>query len=157
MNPINTNYLSPNKFKIVMERFPNIEFFAQTVRMPSSVGQTIKMNTNVPYVYHETSDKVIFSDLVVEFILEEDLRTYEELLTWQINAASKTREDFNPFSDMTVMFLTNNSNTNANIKFHNVIPEQLSEFTLTPKMSENAPIVLSVNFKFSHITFERAP
>jgi hypothetical protein len=149
MTEINNNYFSPNKFQVVINRFPNVEFFAQDANIPGFTSGNVLRSTTAPSDYYEIGDKIQYNDFKIDFILDEDMETFKEIFNWAMMASVKKRKDFNPFSDITVIVLTNNSNRNFSFVVKNAFPYLLNDVDLSVRKSEDAPIVMSVLFKYS--------
>lgn len=147
---INQNFLSPNKFRVVITRFPNLEFFAQSVNIPGFETDSVHVPTNAPNDYYEIGDKIKFNELKIDFILDEDIQTFKEIFNWSMLSQTTSRKDFKPFSDITIMVLTNNSNINFQYTIHNAFPYIMDDIDMSTKRSEDSPVLMSVRFKYSH-------
>jgi len=151
-NVTNYNNLSPNKFKIVIDRFPGVNFFAQRVMVPDvSIGQT-PIHTNRAVDYNVVGDKIVFADLIVSFLIDEDLKSYGEILNWIYKAGDSELDA--PFCDLKIIALTNNSNSNRQFKFCNAFPHTLGSVLFDSTVSEDQPLSMDVMFKFSHFVLE---
>ena len=149
----NQNLLSPNKFRLAIARFPNIEFFAQSAPIPGFTTGSVYIPTGAPNDYYEIGDKIRFNDFKVSFILDVNMQTFQEVLSWSNMAmVSKRGAGFNPYSDITVVPLDNQSNANLLFTIHNAFPSDMSDVDLSVKKSEDAPITMDVLFKYSHYT-----
>lgn len=149
----NLSLFSPNKFRVVIQRFPGVNFFAQKLTLPTvTLGQT-KISTNEYVDFYTPGDKVQYEDLTIEFVLDEDLVSYIQLKEWMVDAARKElykkneKNDFR-FSDMQIIALTNNSNKNKAIQFYNTFPYSITPIPIDTRLSEEA-ITVSVVFKYS--------
>ena len=77
----NRNFLSPTGFKFTLSRAPKVAFFGNSVNIPSltlgvAVQPTYLKDIDVP------GDKIVFEDLVLRFIVDEDLSNYIEIQNW---------------------------------------------------------------------------
>ena len=80
----NSNFLQATGFKIVIyrQRFANLEFFAQTVSHPSVSISPTQISYRKTDIF-EPGDKLIYDDLQIDAIVDEDMHVYEEMLNWQ--------------------------------------------------------------------------
>ena len=81
MPEIINNYLSPASFTISIDRMPNVEFFAQAVSIPGISASPVELNTPLRTFYAQ-QDKLSYDDLSVQFILDENMTNYQEVLGW---------------------------------------------------------------------------
>lgn len=149
----NFNLLSPNKFRIVINRFKDVSMFAQRVVIPGATMGTPMRPTNRYTDYFELGDKILYEDLIVSFLLDEDLETQESILQWMKEGAS-SELDSERFSDLSLIVLTNNSNKNKTYKFYNTFPYTTTSAMLDTGLTEDNPLTLDVIFKFSHYEIE---
>lgn len=148
----NTTPLSTNKFKIVMERFPNTEMFSQAVVMPAvTLGASIRP-TNTWVDYKLAGDKVEFDDLIISIIIDEDLQGYGEILAWMKDCADSELDPL--YSDITVIGLSGQYNENKRFKFYNCFPYNIGNVVFDVRATEDVPLTVDVIFKFSHFLVE---
>lgn len=147
--PTNLNLFSPNKFLITIPLFPTVQFFAQDCEIPAvSIGK-VKMSTNKNLGFPDVGDKLDFEDLTVNFILDEDMAGPKEIYQWMWDATDRNRKDFNPFQDMTITALTNNSNANFRVTYKHCVPYSISRVDMSTKRSEDQPNLMTVQFAYS--------
>ena len=151
-NVTNFNLQSPNKFKIVIDRFPGVNFFAQRINIPDVTIGTSPVFTNRVVDYTVVGDKIVFGDVIISFLLDEDLKAYKEILGWIYKAGDSELNI--PFCDMKVIGLTNNSNSNTTFKFYNAFPYTIGNILLDTTISEDSPLSIDITFKFSHFQIE---
>ncbi len=76
-----TNYLSPVSFKIVIDRLPQTEFTTQRVQLPQ-LSMTAPQVASPIHNIFQTPDRMDYSDLDLSFIVDENMKNYEEILRW---------------------------------------------------------------------------
>jgi hypothetical protein len=79
--PINKNFLSPLNFTFVLKRSPNLNFFVQSINIPSlSLGSFMGPSPllNIPY----SGDHIEYSNLQVQFKIDENFQNYMEIFNW---------------------------------------------------------------------------
>ena len=159
--PANKNFLQTDKWVFTMTKMPNLVYFVQSATIPAvSIGEAM-----VPTPYSETykaGDKMVFEPLSLTFLVDEDLRTWEEIFNWMKgltfpnNAQEyRTQQKSGLYSDATLELVTNNYTRNFRIKFIRCFPTFLSDISLT--YTENADITptCSVTFRYDTFSIER--
>lgn len=150
----NLSTLSPNKFTIVINKFKPLAFFAQSIIIPSSsIGQN-RMPTNRSKVWSTPGDTIEYDDLVIGFILDEDLKAYQQIKAW-MEAIVNDPDPKDRFSDITIYLLTNNSTKNFTFTFKDTYPFTLGTIAMDTTQGEDQALTLDVTFK--HTTFDIAP
>ena len=159
----NTNYLAPTGFKILISRenAPNMQYFAQNIMHPSMDIDTIdfsyKRLSNLPLV----GDKISMGALVIDFILDEDLKAYEDIFDWlqrivqqPVNTGGARFENsgttsLSTFADLTVTILTSKNNSNRQIRYKNAFPTSLGDIQFASS-SDGTYINVPVTFRFDY-------
>jgi len=150
----NFSALSPNRFRVVINLFPQLSFFAQKVVLPGiTMGQNT-MPTNKNLQWSTPGDTLHYDDLVISFMIDEDMIAYRILKKWQ---EEMTLEELpgRRFSDLSIMVMTNNSTNNLEYRFMDTYPVLMSGLLLDTAQDENVPFTVDVSFKHSH--FEIRP
>tara|TARA_B100000287_G_scaffold337445_1_gene323261 strand:- start:103 stop:666 length:564 start_codon:yes stop_codon:yes gene_type:complete len=77
----NRNFLAPTGFRLVLNRAPKVAFFANAANIP---GITLGEATQPTYLKDipTPGDKIVFDDLNIRFLVDEDLKNYMELQDW---------------------------------------------------------------------------
>ena len=79
--PENLSYLSPSGFKSIINKLPNVNYFCQGVTLPGISLNAVPLAT--PFVSIPVpGDRVEFQDLMVRFIIDEEMRNYQEIYDW---------------------------------------------------------------------------
>jgi hypothetical protein len=156
--PDNLNHLSPVGFTMTLEKAPNLEFKVQDCTLPSLSLPAIPIATrhtamNVP------GETMTFTELDVTFIVDEDMRNYEEIQKWMyaLSAAKnfqsfKDLKDENPEGekqDVKLNILTNKDNQNIVITFLDAFPTSLSQINFSAAAGEIESIICSVTFAYT--------
>ena len=79
--PDNRNFLSPTGFKFTLKRVPKVSFFCNSANIPDL---TLGVATQPTYLkdIDIPGDKIIFGDLNLRFLVDENLENYMELQNW---------------------------------------------------------------------------
>lgn len=167
--PANKNFLSPFGFKFFLKKTPNINWFVQTVNLPSvSIQNTIKPNpfVNIPV----TGDHIDYGELKVSFKVDEDLKNYLEIYNWLVgigfpdnfdqykNIAPKLNRQITGnvdpltgnsiYSDATLLLLSSNMNPTTEITFIDAFPVAISELKFNSTLIDVQYLEAFVTFVF---------
>lgn len=153
----NTNLLQPSGFKIVIDRqkFPNIEWFAQSVDHPSVglpvANASFRRVTEVP----EPGDRLEFPEVTFNVILDEEMGVYTEAYNWMKRLVEKkytpptAMDAENPPSecDITMLILNSNNRKQKSIIYRNAFPTNIGNIPMGAE-SEPNPILVPISFQY---------
>jgi hypothetical protein len=144
--------LQTNKFQVVIERFPAIEYYTQQVPIPGfSIGTPVQY-TNNRYDLKRAGDKIEFEDVIVSFLVDENLQSIRSLLEWTNLAVSSIDDEVTVYSDMSILLYTGNKAYNKRITFHNSFPYATSGTGLDITTPSDNPLSIDASFKYTHYT-----
>lgn len=157
--PTNRNFLSPLGFKFVLTRAPAIEYFVQTVNVPSL--NLSPANVPSPFVKMPfAGDHIDFGDLSLSFKIDEDFKNYLEIYNWikglgfpdsfqqYSNVANSTAAGEGVYSDATLIILTSSKNPNIEIRFKNIYPYSLDSVQFDTTQTDVEYVSTTVSFKY---------
>lgn len=170
-SPSNSNsisFLSPLKFSFSIKKLPNVNFFAQSLILPSITLPPTFVPT--PFVkLPKPGDHLEYGEIQVTFRVDEDMRNYREIFVW-LNALGfpenfeqykaladkdsilNVGEDDALVSDATIMIYDSNSNKNIEIKIIDMFPTSLLDLLFDMKPEGNIEYVESTaTFSFLRI------
>jgi len=120
---------------------------------------------NTPFtVVNEPGDQVTFEPLVVQFIVDEEMRNWLEVWDWMTGLGFvREFKDFTNIkssvygleSDATMTILTANMNAQIHVKFENIFPISLSEIQFTSTDADTQAITATATFNYTSYTVER--
>ena len=138
----NRNFLSPLGYKFVLNRAPKVAFFANSANIPGiELGTTEQPNylRKIPV----PGDIMVFDDLTLRFMIDENLENYMEIQNWMrgLGFPESLREiynlqnqedlqnfiqtvfqsEMNIYSDGTLFVLTNTEVNNFKVKIQGII------------------------------------
>lgn len=169
---INQNYLQSIGFNVIIDRLPTVSYFATSVNVAGIETSNTRMGTPFAAI-PLPSDHPRFGAFSLEFIVDEDLRNWEELMTWLVGisfpeshdqwktlvgtskGAFKAGKENNIYSDITIQTLTSAKNPKMEITYHNAIPNGIQGFVLTATGKDTDIITSTVGFDYSHFTIKR--
>lgn len=158
----NRNFLSPIGFKMQLEGYPKVTYFAQTASLPgisvNTVEQPTIMGRPIPYEAHGLN----FEPFNFTFLVDENLENYLILQNWMRGIAGggeSVKEriallDQNYFvrCDASLAVLNSNFATNFFVLFKDLFPTSLTalEFNATVDGTEYA----TATAEFRYISYE---
>lgn len=145
-NPSELDYLRPNGFRFQIHNIPNVSFFCQAANIPQmSLGQQ-EVQTPLSNLYFP-GEKLQFGELIIRFLVQEDMANYSELYNWLVGLGSpedhkqftnyvdgqryrfpnqnNRSKDMGQFSDASLFVLDSNNNPNVKFTFVDCFPISL--------------------------------
>ena len=170
MVDINKSILNKNNFKLLIQKVPTVEYFVQTVTIPGVTFEETVLPVGVGVDVYFHCDKVSFDTLNVSFLVDEDLKNYQEMYDWMtqivpianpsdyqslagstmstLGVSSHDGEDTNLTSQITLVTNTNKNIPNKYFRFYDCFPISLGSLELQSG-SETAPVTCDVQFRFN--------
>ena len=143
----NRNFLAPVGFKFTLAKYPKVDFFSNSARIPElSLGTAIQpsylKDIDVP------GEKLTYGDLTIRFLVDENMENYMAVHNWlkgigfpetpqqfkdQITDDEGIRDEKLVFSDGSLHILSSNFQDVAIVKFQDLFPVGLTslEFDAT--------------------------
>ena len=140
--------LSPNKFKVVINLFRDVAFWATACNVPAVTMGANKVSTSRSIDFWTPGDKIEYEDLHLTLMIDRDMLGYRILKEWSENIVNSEVARPKLYSDMQVIFLDNNMNANLQLSFKNCFPQSLSGIQMGANIAPDAPLTTEVNFKF---------
>jgi len=164
----NRNFLSPTGFKFLLKRCPKVAFFCNQANIPDlTLGianqPTWLKDIDVP------GDKILFGDLNLRFLVDEDLGNYMEIQRWirglgypesmqefrdlESNSVLSSSQYFkdgdNIYSDGTLQILNSNSIARFQVFFKDLFPYRLSTISFDATDTDIRYFTADVDFKYT--------
>ena len=163
----NRNFLSPTGFKFTLTRTPKVGFFCNQANIPDlnlgiAVQPTYLKDLDTP------GDKIIFGDLNLRFLVDENLENYMEIQNWirglgypeklnqfvDLEESGLVRGNYlkdrqNIYSDGTLQVLTSSQLPNFQVTFKDLFPYSLSTVTFDATDSDIQYFTADVSFKYT--------
>ena len=168
----NLNFLSPIGFRFQLQRAPNVEYFCQSVTMPTlSINEVPQPSAfvNIP----RPGDKVTYGELTIRFRIDEDMTNYLELHDWIValghpddlsqfkslnpmtpGARSEGFQD-ETYSDGSVIVLSSNNNANIRIAFQDMFPLSIAPLTFDTTITEIEYLEADCTLQYKKFTIEK--
>ena len=160
--PSNANFLSPLGFKFQIKKAPNVNFYVQSVVMPSiTLGSTY---VPTPFVRQPfAGDHIEYGDLSVTFKMDEDMKSYLEIYNWLVGIGKP--DDFDQYrtidladkgegvySDLTLTILSSAMRPVHEVVFLDAFPIDLTALTFDARFSDVEYLEATCTFKFRKYT-----
>ena len=158
--PDNNNTLQQNKFKFIIQRFPNLEFRVKNVILPGTSIRKIERTTAFNSIYYPGGE-YDQDELTVRFLVDEELNNYFEIWNWMMALAPYKDFDYvvKNYSDYTtnvsMIFLSNKLNPLVEITFEDIWPVSISEIDMSYDDTDTTPIEATVSFSFNTMKVRR--
>jgi hypothetical protein len=148
----NLNMLVPGNFKVTIDsnEFANLQFFCTTAEVPS-IAQTATQQDFKNENAYFPGDTIEYSELNIEFIVDEDLRNYVEMYNW----FKANRDSALKFKDITLSILSNKNITNRQVLFNNAFPVSLGQLSFTTQDTAVEYVTCTASFRYNKFEFIR--
>jgi hypothetical protein len=167
-NPSSFDQTNPALFRLIFNKFPNVEYLSYSVNIPGvSLGEIIQptplLDLRLP------GDKLTFDPLTLNFIVQENLANYIEIYNWMFGIGHPQSLDsyktiarsspnnsnrVNIYSDATLFMLSNKQNPIAKVTFVDVYPTALSPLQYDASVTDVTPITTDVTLNYSYYKLE---
>ena len=163
----NRNFLSPTGFKFVLNRCPKVAFFSNSANIPG-INLGVAVQPSYLKDIDTPGDKIVFNDLVLRFLVDEDLENYMQIQNWirglgfpdsldeiynlqreQTYVDTTESKLMNIYSDGTLQVLTSSSNPNFKLKFKDLWPYSLSDLQFDATNTDVQYLTAEVTFKYT--------
>ena len=159
----NRNFLSGIGFKFNLGKYPKVDFFCNSARLPE-----LRLSTQVQSSYLKDIDlpgeKITYGDLTLQFLVDENMENYKTIYDWiyglgfpetpqQFKDKTTDRDgvrDMNEqFADGTLRILNSNFNEVAKVKFLDMFPVSLSSLDFDATQTDVNYFTAQATFKYT--------
>jgi len=175
--PTNLNYLSPVNFDLLISKLPNTRYFCTGVNIPSINFSEAIMDTKLAIQSALPGDKITFDPLTVKFVVDEDMKNYQEIFDWimalgpgidpadfrSLTGQSGTTpgisliekgDNLEMYSDATLMINTSSNNANIEFNFIDCFPTSLGAIDFTSDASDVSYAVCDLTLRYTYYTIK---
>lgn len=164
--PADVNPLSPNGFRLSIQKLPGLTYFSQQVEIPNISLEEYTQAT--PFVRVPIpGDLITYTPLDVNFLVDAQMNNYTAVYNWikglgfpESYEQSKQFLDSNAhddvstvskfYSDGILQVLGNTGNTVKEVRFVDLFPTALSSLVFSSANSDVQYLVGSVTFAYSY-------
>jgi hypothetical protein len=154
----NKNFLSPFGYRFAIKKTPGVNYFVQSVSLPSitlgdSAIPTPFIRVPIP------GDQISFGDLAISFKVDEDLKNYLEIYNWlngigfpdtfdQYRSLNNASAGEGVLSDVTLTILSSAMRPKFEITFVDAFPVALGELEFDSRTEDIMYVETSATFRF---------
>lgn len=168
--PTTLDYLKPALFRFVISCLPRTSFTCQVAALPSiDIGSATQPTPtlDIPII----GDKLVFGDLDIEFMVNEDMSNYIELYNWIVAIAgtelvnytaddfrkaianypvtsNSSGEDRNLYSDACLFLLNSNNVPTIKVNFLDLIPIGIEGLPFDIRKTDQGPVTARAKFRY---------
>lgn len=162
--PINVNELQENKFTFRIHQLPEVSFKCRSANIPGTSLPVAWQNTTQNPIPHNGLN-INYESFDLEFIVDEDLRNYCEIINWMRMLAAPVNNlgyselklrgaGLDPnrglVADGILTILTNELVPNIIVFFRDMFPRSLSSIMFTNSTEYPSVITATVSFVYSY-------
>ena len=159
----NRNFLAPVGFKFTLAKYPKVDFFSNSARIPE-----ISLGTAVQPSYLKDIDipgeKLTYGDLTIRFLVDENMENYMAMHNWlkgigfpetpqqfadQTTNVDGVRDPLEVFSDGSLHILNSNFQDVAIVKFNDLFPVSLTSLDFTASDTDINFFTAEAVFKYT--------
>lgn len=177
----NRNFLSPLRFNFQIEKLVDVDFNIQRVNLP---GISLpKVDVKTPFTnLNFQGDHLEFDNLIVQFVVDEDMRGYYEVWNWmnglgfpenfdqykEVKEGKQKDLDGNPrkrvgpvtregdiTSDATLIISTSHNNPQFEVTFKDLSPISISELQFDSTLEDDNDLTCTIIFGYTNYTIKR--
>lgn len=147
----NLSLQQQTNYNLVIDRIPNVVFNVQRFDFPGMNLGVAPAAFSAPTADLQfPGDKMTYDPLTVGALLDEDMVGYKQFRQWMV-ACSKTRPI--PFSDATLIILSNKLNLTQSIRFVNCWASTLGPISFDYSTSPDSPLVFDMTLTYQYYQF----
>ena len=159
----NRNFLTGVGFKFTLGKYPKVDFFSNSARIPE-----LSLDTTVQPTYLKDIDvpgeKLTYGDFTLRFLVDENMENYISVYNW-LNGlgfpeetaqfrelttdTSGIRDIKQGFSDGTLRILNSNFNEVAKVKFKDLFPVSLTSLDFDATSTDVSYFTAEATFKYT--------
>ena len=159
----NRNFLSGVAFKFSLTKFPKVDFFSNSARIPEL---SLELTTQASYLKNIDipGERLTFGDFTLRFLVDENMENYQSVYDWLtgLGFPETTREFANltkdsdgqrdpkeAFCDGTLRILNSNYREVAKVKFKDLFPVSLSSLEFDATSTDVQYFTAEATFKYT--------
>ena len=159
----NRNFLSGIGFKFTLTKFPKVDFFSNSARIPEL---NLELTTQPSYLKNidVPGERLTFGDFTLRFLVDENMDNYFSVYEWLTGLGfPETTKEFRQlttdedgqrdakeaFSDGTLRILNSNYREVANVKFEDLFPVSLTSLDFDATNTDIQFFTAEATFKYT--------
>ena len=159
----NRNFLSGVAFKFNLTKFPKVDFFSNSARIPEL---TLELTTQPSYLKNidVPGERLTFGDLTLRFLVDENMENYMAVYNWLTGLGfpestkqyrdlttddADQRDPKEAFCDGTLRILNSNLREIAKVKFLDLFPVSLTSLDFDATTPDIQYFTAEASFKYT--------
>ena len=159
--PPTNNYLATNFFKLEFPEIPNVEYFAQSVNLPSLTISPLELPVAQLGVPIRTPvGRYFYENMSISFLVDEKMENWLEVYNWMRTCS--TAEDVpgewnghnNIFKDATLQIMDGSYNDIRKVVFKDMFPVGISGIQFSSVVVDTEPVIATATFSYTSYSIE---
>ena len=159
----NRNFLSGVAFKFNLTKFPKVDFFSNSARIPEL---NLELTTQASYLKNidVPGERLSYGDFTLRFLVDENMENYQSIYDWLTGLGfPETTKEFadlikdsdgqtdpkEAFCDGTLRILNSNYREVAKVKFKDLFPISLSSLDFDATNTDVQYFTAEATFKYT--------
>jgi hypothetical protein len=169
LTPCNTDILQASKFIFAIPRLTATQFFCQAVNLPD-ISTSPKIQVTPILDLAIPGDKIIFGDLNIEFLLDEELSSWLAISNWMRGIAEPRSQDeyknlkhlskyseqvkHPQYADAELTVLSASNSPTMKFLFTDLFPISLSGINFDVRVGSERTMTASATFRYKYYDVE---
>ena len=159
----NRNFLSGVAFKFNLTKFPKVDFFSNSARIPEL---NLELTTQASYLKNidVPGERLTYGDFTLRFLVDENMENYIAIYNWLkglgfpettkqykdvITDSQGQRDPKEAFCDGTLSILNSNYREVAKVKFNDLFPTSLTSLDFDATATDVQYLTAEATFKYT--------
>ena len=159
----NRNFLSGVAFKFNLAKFPKVDFFSNSARIPEL---NLELTTQASYLKNidVPGERLTYGDFTLRFLVDENMENYLSIYNWLaglgfpettkefaeiIKDKDGQRDPKEAFCDGTLSILNSNYREVAKVKFNDLFPVSLTSLDFDATNTDVQYFTAEATFKYT--------
>tara|TARA_B100000809_G_scaffold96315_1_gene94883 strand:+ start:248 stop:703 length:456 start_codon:yes stop_codon:yes gene_type:complete len=148
------NFLNPSSFVLTLDSqtYSGAEWTIQTMILPDVTTEGAALQYKQIDV-GRTSDKIVFGQFEISYLIDEDLLNYKEIFDWMKSNVETVHTATNHVRDLTLTVMNSANNVTKQIKFVDAYPTSISSLPFDITTTDVEYLTAVVTFAYSYYAF----
>lgn len=156
------NLLQNNGFQFILQKIPQTVFRVVSIDVPTISIPPAPSGGYPGATQYLAGNTVEFAEINMDFLVDEDLKNYEEIYRWitqqKFEDRNQTRRNVDLekalYSDGTLITMDNSSNPHRVFSFKSMHPVSLGNIHFDTSITQPDPITCQVTFRYAYFVME---